>query len=505
MARKKLLKGKFKLGWPVINLDLGNSRQRLKFFTILAGLALLSILLIIGGFEGYHYTESAEFCGTVCHVMDPQFVRFETSEHANVECAKCHIGPGASFFVKSKIDGIRQVYAVLTDTYHRPIKSPVHNLRPARETCETCHSPTSFKDNIVKTIRHYEDDRENTPVQSTLILKMGGWQESTGRSEGIHWHVNSEVYYIAADEQRQVIIWVGVKKTDGTIKEYYARDMLDMAQTSFVEKAQAEGQMRLMDCIDCHNRTAHNILPPDRGIDHAIEVGLISTDIPYIRAKAVEVLSALYSNEVEAHAAIDGLAEYYQTTWLKSASSATSKVEKEKQLKIALDEIKRIYLSSNFPDMELDWTTNPNNAGHQPTPGCFRCHDDKHVSVDESGNEVETISVKCNLCHTVPIVGKGDEMLIEAPVIVGPVPESHSDYRFTIEHRSVDDAEKQGCFQCHGQAFCNNGACHNLSHPEDMLFTHADETSQRGEQVCYNCHQDVLCSRCHPGGIIQNP
>ena len=107
--------------------------------------------------------------------------------------------------------------------------------------------------------------------------------------------------------------------------------------------------------------------------------------------------------------------------------------------------------------------------------------------------------------HSVPIVGRGDEMLIEAPVIVGAVPESHSDYRWTIEHRDVDPAQEASCYLCHGQGFCNNGACHNLDHPEDMLFTHGDEDWEQGDQVCYNCHQDILCSRCHPGGIINNP
>jgi hypothetical protein len=125
--------------------------------------------------------------------------------------------------------------------------------------------------------------------------------------------------------------------------------------------------------------------------------------------------------------------------------------------------------------------------------------------VDPAGNEVEVISVKCNLCHTVPIVGRGDDLLFEAPVIVGAIPASHSDFRWTIEHRSVTEDEKQDCYTCHGQGFCSNAACHNLSHPPDMLFTHADIYRETGNQVCYTCHQDVLCSRCHPGGIVANP
>jgi hypothetical protein len=95
--------------------------------------------------------------------------------------------------------------------------------------------------------------------------------------------------------------------------------------------------------------------------------------------------------------------------------------------------------------------------------------------------------------------------LFEAPVITGPVPESHTDFRWTIEHRDINQEQEEACFVCHGQGFCNNGVCHNLSHPPDMLYTHADEYRLQGDQVCYTCHQNVLCSRCHPGGIINNP
>ncbi len=485
--------------WPSFTIDLNRPRHRLAVLFSFIGLILIGVVFLVSGLKTYAYTESAEFCGTVCHPMGSEFVRYERSPHANVECAKCHIGPGASFFVKSKIDGLRQVYAVLVNSYSRPIKSPVHDLRPARETCEECHAPTTFKDNIIKTIVHYDNDEANTPVQSTLILKMGGWQESTGVSEGIHWHITNPVYYIPADEQRQVILWVGVEQPDGSLKEFYARDMLNMAWTSFVEEARAEGKMRRMDCIDCHNRTAHFIPPPEVTVDQAISAGLISRDLPYIRAKAVEVLKAEYPDKTEAYAAIDGLADFYRVGYPEVYANRRSEIY------AALAELKRIYADTNFPDMGVNWQTNPNNEWHTPFPGCFRCHDGKHVAVDPAGNEIEIISVKCNLCHTVPIVGRGDDMLVEAPVIVGDVPASHSDFRWTIEHRTVTETEREECYSCHGKGFCTNEACHNLSHPPDMLFTHADEYRKKGNQVCYTCHQDILCSRCHPGGIVTNP
>ena len=494
--------------WPTLTIDLSRPRHRRILLIASLLFILASFIFLFGSYKGYEYTESAEFCGTKCHPMAPQFTRYERSPHANVDCVKCHIGPGASFFVKSKIDGIRQVIAVMADTYQRPIKSPVHNLRPARETCETCHTPTSFKDNIVKTIVHYDNDQANTRVQSTFLLKMGGWQEGTGLNQGIHWHINSRVYYIAADEQRQVMLWVGVQQPDGSLKEYFARDMLNMAKTTFVEKARAEGRVRLMDCIDCHNRTAHYIPNPAEVVDQAISVELIPISIPSIRAKAIEVLSASYSSQAEAYITIDSLADFFNDGAVGGGGGSEEFLParpSSSDITRALDEIKRIYANINFPEMNLNWETNPNNEKHTPSLGCFRCHDGKHVSVDAAGNEVETISVKCNLCHTVPIVGRGDEILVEAPVIVGTVPPSHSDFRWTVEHRSVTDNGKQECFNCHGKSFCNNGACHNLSHPENMLFTHADEYRKRGGQVCYTCHQNILCSRCHPGGIVSNP
>lgn len=509
-SKRKRLRDR--LRWPAITVDLSRPRHRRALVLLFFSFVVVSAIFIYGNYKLYEYTESAEFCGTACHPMDPQFISYEQSPHANVECVKCHIGPGTSFFIRSKIDGIKQVYAVLTDNYSRPISSPVHNLRPARETCETCHTPTSYKDNIIKTIDHFDNDETNTHIQSTLILKMGGWQESTGVSKGIHWHINNPVYYIAADEQRQVILWVGAEQPDGSMKEYFSRDTLTMAQTSFVEQAYEEGEVHLMDCIDCHNRTAHYIPSPQESVDQAISSGLIPRDIPYIRAKAVEILSFPYATEAEAYAAIDALADYY--TVETTASSLTKptlevllpfQLTNSTELASAQDEIKQLYSNSNFPEMNLTWETNPNNQRHTPFLGCFRCHDGKHVSVDEAGQEVETISVKCNLCHTVPIVGRGDELLVESPVITGATPDSHADFRWTIEHRTVTDAEIQDCYQCHGQGFCNNGACHNLSHPPDMLFTHAEEYRVRGDDVCYTCHQNILCSRCHPGGIINNP
>lgn len=487
-------KKKRRLRWPRITVDLSRRDHRRNVFIATLILVVIGLGMAVGGVKAFNYSESTPFCGKVCHSMYPQNVLHDLSPHANVECSKCHVGPGAMAFVQSKIDGTRQLIGEITDNYSRPIPSPVHNLRPARETCETCHSPSSFKDNIIKIIRGYESDEANTPLETTLILKMGGWNPNTGVSKGIHWHIGSPVYYIPLDDQRQDIAWVGVEQPDGTLKEFYSRDLLGMGQKAFVEKAREEGKIRTLDCIDCHNRTAHYIPYPEQAVDKAITDGLISRDLPSIRKNAVEILNAEYTSQDEAYAAIDQLAETYD-----QASGADPD-----QVTQAIDALKGLYNNTNFPDMNLDWKSNPNNERHTPTLGCFRCHDGNHVSMNADGSE-ETISSQCNLCHTVPIVGKGNELVVEAPVIVGDPPDSHKDFSWTISHRDITDFEKQECYNCHGQSFCNNGACHNLSHPPNMLFTHADEYAKQGGQVCYTCHQNVSCQKCHTDDVIKNP
>jgi hypothetical protein len=122
--------------------------------------------------------------------MEPEYVMYMRSPHARVACVDCHIGPGASWFVRSKISGLRQVYAVLAKTYSRPIPTPVEHLRPSRETCEQCHWPEKFHGDKLKIFTHYDNDRNNTKRFTALLLKIGGPDAFGARASGIHWHVS---------------------------------------------------------------------------------------------------------------------------------------------------------------------------------------------------------------------------------------------------------------------------------------------------------------------------
>ena len=92
-----------------ITLDLSLPKHRWALVLGFLATVVFSTAFIYANYRVYEYTESAEFCGALCHPMAPQMTRYEHSDHASVACVDCHIGPGTTFFIRSKIDGIRQV------------------------------------------------------------------------------------------------------------------------------------------------------------------------------------------------------------------------------------------------------------------------------------------------------------------------------------------------------------------------------------------------------------
>jgi hypothetical protein len=142
---------------PII--DLNDIRNRNAFVVFTIATIVILFLSTFGSFEAYHFTESVEFCGTLCHqVMEPEHTAYQKSPHANVTCVECHVGSGADWYVKSKLSGLQQVYAVLTKTYPEPIQTPLHDLRPARETCERCHWPQKFYSRTLQTNKYFLTD-----------------------------------------------------------------------------------------------------------------------------------------------------------------------------------------------------------------------------------------------------------------------------------------------------------------------------------------------------------
>ena len=370
--------------WPVLDLRQPHHRR---VVTSIFALTLVNVLIVsLAAYGGVHYMESTEFCGEVCHTpMEPQYVAYQDAPHSRVPCVSCHVGSGAQNFVRAKANGTRQLWQVVTGGYTRPIPSPVHNMRPARETCEQCHWPEKMHGDRPRVIREFADDEANSETVTTFELHVGGGSEKLGVASGIHWHMNlaNRIEYVASDPARQTIPFVRLTRRDGSVSEYWAPNT-GPAQT-------AGGDVRRMDCIDCHNQPAHRFEPtPERAADNAMAAGLLPRTLPFARREAVAAISAEYPDTEAAMSGIDATLRSFYTN---------RKTGDQQVIEEAIRATQQVYRRNVFPGMAQKWGTHPDNLGHVFSQGCFRCHDDEHKSSDG-----RVIRQDCALCHTEPEV-----------------------------------------------------------------------------------------------------
>jgi hypothetical protein len=371
------------LRWP--RFDLNDPTQRTAAF-IVAVLTMANVVIVsLAAYRGIEYMDSVQFCGQVCHgVMKPEFTAYQDGPHSRVTCVQCHIGPGASWFARSKLSGTRQVFAVSLNTFSRPIPSPVQNLRPAREVCEQCHWPEKFHGDKIQRVFEYAEDEANTESVTTLDVHVGGGSERLGIATGIHWHMNvaNEIEYIATDDKRQVIPYVRLKDRFGNVREYTAEGV--------TPDQLAKGERRRMDCMDCHNRPSHPMAPTaEKAVNSAMAQGEIPKNLPYVRREAVKALKATFATQEAADEGISrALREFYRTQYQQVYMTRRQDVER------AVTSAQNVYNRNVFPEMNVQFGTYPNNIGHMDSPGCFRCHDDNHKTKDG-----KTISQDCDTCH----------------------------------------------------------------------------------------------------------
>lgn len=370
--------------WPSVDLNDDAHRRA----TAIVGLLTIANIAIVSlaAYRGVEYMDSTEFCGEVCHtVMEPEYVSYLDGPHSRVRCVQCHIGPGAPWFVKAKVDGLRQVWAVTVGTYATPVPSPVHSLRPARDTCEQCHWPEKFTGDLVRQYRSFGNDEANSEDVTVLRLHVGGGGEHFGGPSGIHWHTSAQnvVEYVATDEQRTVIPWVRLTDREGRVTEFFAEGV--------TEADLAGHERRTMDCIDCHNRPTHRFAAtPDRAIDLAIATGVVPGDLPYVRREAVAVLAASHGDRATAERAIaEHLSQFYAREYAELAAANDPRIAQ------AIAGTQRAFTHNVFPAMQVTWGTHQNHLGHTDFPGCFRCHTDEHRAADG-----RTISADCSVCHS---------------------------------------------------------------------------------------------------------
>lgn len=463
---------------------------------------LTGAAMFLAALKGLEFVESTPFCGTTCHVMEPERVAHQHSPHAKVDCGTCHIGPGVLHMVQSKVESARETWNFVFKTYPRPIGTPIRRLRPARTICEQCHWPDKYYGDKIVTKTHVAADEKNTPEWIRLTMKTGGPENPGREGKGIHWHIRQEIDYVATDEKRQTIPWVRVKTAEGPVT--FKSEGSDEAE----KLASDPKRLRRMDCLDCHNRATHVFRHPDDLLDAAFRHGDLPSDLPYLKREASRILTRFYDQKKEFPGALMELPAYYREHHAKLYTKRRDEIE-------ALPaKLLPLLQQTQFPEMRANWTTHLDNIGHtRQGNGCFRCHDGKHA--DGGGR---TIPQDCNLCHSNLQFGTGKPPQA-MPVTMALKGSTHQGLDCDACHGGTRRDKKPGlrglwpdreaCLACHDagdhppgapMAALSCGECHRL-HPASPQST-----------SCLDCHRDVpgkgqhplhlgmglTCRKCHP-------
>ena len=382
-------------------LDLSNQRHWNAVGLFIVVTILFLLLTGIGSYKAFHYTESNEFCGTLCHkVMEPEYTAYQQSPHSRVTCVACHVGEGAEWYVKSKLSGLYQVYSVTFKKYP-------YNLRHEQ---------------------NYLADSANTEWDLMLKLKIGSESSAKGLVEGVHWHINPnvKVEYIASDTKREYLPWVRYvnRETNDTVVYQDIYQSLDQEAMDTLE-------LREMDCLDCHNRPSHQFQPPQKFIDEMIASGDIPVELPEVKSLAMQVFNYNTFTDRDSGAMIirESVADFYESNYPEIAEENPQLIDQ------ATEGFLAGYNKNFFPEMKANWDAYPNHIGHMEFNGCFRCHNGNHESGDGS-----VISRDCDLCHTILAQGEIDDY--QTTSINDPLT-----FRHPVD---IDEAWKEmACTDCH--------------------------------------------------------
>jgi len=477
-------------------------RRPLRWIVVLLTFVVMLVLAVTVSATTWEYTNSPAFCGTTCHTMPPEYTAYQISPHARVDCVDCHLGQDTILLtVPRKAREVSHVVNALTRAYEPPIY--VKSLRPARDTCERCHNPDKFSSDTFVEIQRYHDDEDNTRERTYLIVKTGGGSRREGLGRGIHWHIENEVWFYSDDPLKQTIPYVREIDADGEVIEYF--DVEAGLPPDFGQ--QVKDQLHRMDCIDCHTRISHLFRSPTDALDDALARRQIDAGIPQIKDRGVGALSQHYASTEEGLQAIEALDNWYRENYPDYYT------ENQEAVQNAVQAIKDIFTVTVFPNLGVGWQTHPDNSAHREFPGCFRCHDGKHMSP-----EGKTVRLECNICHSVPEVVQAD---LAAPVLSidkPGEPESHLDSNWIARHRYQFD---ETCAACHdvsnpggtdNTSFCSNSACHatqwkyvGLDAPAIRALVEPPPVPGSGEPrpVPHPVGPRTDCDVCHAVGAVR--
>ena len=378
LRRRKLRQaGQIPAEFPKVDL---NDRIFRHGLDIVLVATILNLLVVsVASYRGASYMDSPQFCGQSCHVMHPEFTAYKIAAHSHVACVECHIGSGAEAYFSAKVNGTKQILEVTFDRYPTPIPSPVESLRPARYTCEGCHTPARFVGERLLVKSSFADDAQNSETQTVLVLHLGGL-DGLSHLTGIHGVHLGHIEYVATDFSRTTIPWVERQNGDGSETVF---------TTLPAGSGVPAGERRVMDCIDCHNRAAHPFVTAEEALNQAMSDGPVSPELPWIHKEGLVLLQASYASQDEARVKIpQQLEAFYRSEHPEVLATKANLVKR------AAEGLVTLYSQNVFPFMKLTWGTHPNHIGHMSYPGCFRCHDGNHTAKDGT-----TIPQDCSTCH----------------------------------------------------------------------------------------------------------
>jgi hypothetical protein len=421
----------------------------------------------VAGIVGWEYTNSNQFCATMCHSVHPEEIRANTtSSHANVKCVECHMGRlGTLHLMALKPTHLKELWGMIAG-YERPTHA--HALRPARDNCEGCHWPSAEHHDSLALKKRYATDEDSSETINRILIHTAVGIPRVANAKGVHWHIDNEVTFVATDHQRREIPWVQVKDKDGKVTTY-----TDVTK-KLTEADLAKHEKRRMECFDCHNQAGHPLSNPSHLVDEALATGRIDREnVKFAKKRAEELIAQA--------AKISGPYEEVKPKFAALVEASALKgeltVEQRAAEKGFQAEMTRILATTSFNRPELSWKSFPDHGGHNDTPGCFRCHDGKHQT-----DKGQAIRLQCTLCHDLPQVtresGKGS---VPSTTMAGMTPpDSHSEPNFMHDHRMKFD---QSCTMCHGKNlefgreggnFCANPACHGRKWPGVNLSAKAN-------------------------------
>ncbi len=482
--RRKRSAGVYPSAFPPLSWDNPEFRKLATFV-----LVMTAANVVIGGsltYSAVEYMDSRSFCGQACHVMEPEWIASQIAPHAEVACVECHIGEGAQSFVAAKLNGTKQLIQVMFDSYPRPVPTPVHNLAQGNLTCSECHADRDLADKRKEWI-FFGEDAANSATRTELLLKIGGADNPTG-AHGAHMASGAKLEY-RSDRSRETIPWMRYTAPDGRQTVYAAADWNEGDSEAF--------ELRTMDCVDCHNRSAHSFEVASKAVDRSMADGKIDPALPYIKREGLAAIEAEYANRAEAAERIPQAIQAFYSAEYPSADAAA--VESAARALLA------IYERNVWPELGVRWGVHPNQGGHEDYLGCFRCHDDGHLSQDGAR---QALGDECESCHAIVVDGQP----VSAPAAPDFTLTSARDSlpqqivydtkagRSPFDHAKHVEYEQGECTVCHNALFPMSRG--SLRYGADL-----HRAAEAAQASCAGCHVNGgsafasagNCDKCHTG------